>query len=48
MSTGSYRGFPVRLIHTATLLPDGRVLIVGGGSGAGLVDVAEVWAPGSG
>lgn len=31
--------------HTATLLPDGRVLIVGGSSDAGCLDTAEIWEP---
>jgi hypothetical protein len=34
------RGF-----HTATLLPDGRVLIAGGDGASGIRALAEVWDP---
>ncbi|MGD8682711.1 MAG: kelch repeat-containing protein [Chloroflexota bacterium] len=34
--------------HTATLLPDGRVLIIGGDRGRQRLDSAEIWNPASG
>jgi hypothetical protein len=34
-----------RYAHTATLLPDGRVLVVGGRGTDGALRTAEVWAP---
>jgi len=37
-----------RSSHTATLLPDGRILIVGGGGPDDLVAMAEIWDPSRG
>ena len=44
--TGSMR--EQRVGHTATLLPDGRVLVIGGAGPTGLLGSAEVWDPTSG
>lgn len=44
--TGSLAG--VRANHTATLLPDGRVLVVGGMNVTDFLASAEVWDPGTG
>ncbi len=35
----------VRTFHTATLLPDGKVLVVGGGDGSSLLNSAELYDP---
>ena len=45
-ATGSLAG--PRFNHTATLLPDGRVLIAGGASDTALVAVAELFDPATG
>ena len=37
-----------RINHTATLLPDGRVLVVGGGGSSGWIAAAEIWDPATG
>jgi N-acetylneuraminic acid mutarotase len=37
-----------RVGHTATLLPDGKVLVVGGGDGSSVLATAEVYDPASG
>ena len=34
-----------RFGHTATLLPDGRVLVLGGAGGGSVLASAEVWSP---
>jgi hypothetical protein len=34
-----------RFYHTATLLPDGRILVVGGADSHNVVATAEVWSP---
>jgi WD40 repeat protein len=36
------------LAHTATLLPDGRILVAGGGLGTDVFDTAEIYDPGTG
>jgi hypothetical protein len=34
-----------RVLHTASLLPDGRVLVVGGTDGSSSLTVNELWDP---
>jgi len=34
--------------HTATLLPNGKVLVVGGYDGTSVLDTAKIFDPGSG
>jgi hypothetical protein len=37
-----------RVLHTATLLPNGKVLVAGGDNGGGILSSAELYDPASG
>jgi hypothetical protein len=38
----------IRYVHTANLLPDGRVLVAAGGNGSTRFSSAEIYTPGTG